>query len=108
MTRIPNVPERVKEAPAHALRAVFAGIGQALLLSDRVRRRIKGPQGTGADTHDAATVTARRPTAVKPAATARAEPATEAATVTSITKPTAKARTAASATGPAARTPTKG
>ena len=48
MPRIPNVPERVKDAPAHALRAIFAGIGQALLVSDRVRRKLKGAK-TDAD-----------------------------------------------------------
>ena len=30
--RVPQVSERVKEAPAQALRAMFAGIGQLLLL----------------------------------------------------------------------------
>jgi len=38
-----NVPQGVKGAPALALRAVFAGIGQALFLSDRVRRRLSRP-----------------------------------------------------------------
>jgi outer membrane biosynthesis protein TonB len=38
--RIPQqVSDRVKEAPAQALRAVFAGIGQVLLTADRVRSR---------------------------------------------------------------------
>lgn len=41
--RVPQVSERVKEAPAHALRAVFAGIGQVLLVADRMRNR---PQDT--------------------------------------------------------------
>jgi hypothetical protein len=35
--RVPQVSERVKEAPAQALRAVFAGIGQLLSASDRLR-----------------------------------------------------------------------
>jgi hypothetical protein len=35
--RVPQVNERVKEAPAHALRALFAGIGQLLSASDKVR-----------------------------------------------------------------------
>jgi hypothetical protein len=35
--RVPPVSERVKEAPAQALRAVFAGIGQLLSASDRLR-----------------------------------------------------------------------
>ena len=37
--RIPPPPERIKEAPAHALRAVFAGVGQVLLMTERVRQR---------------------------------------------------------------------
>jgi hypothetical protein len=35
--QIPQVPDRVKEAPAQALRAVFAGIGRLLLVADRIR-----------------------------------------------------------------------
>ena len=30
--RVPQVTERMKEAPAHALRAVFAGIGQVRIV----------------------------------------------------------------------------
>jgi hypothetical protein len=42
--RIPQqVPERVKEAPAQALRAVFSGIGQVLLVADRMRNRAAEP-----------------------------------------------------------------
>jgi len=38
--RIPQqVSDRVKEAPAQALRAVFAGIGQVLLVADRMKTR---------------------------------------------------------------------
>ena len=31
--------ERVKEAPAHALRAMFAGIGRLLSVTDKIRNR---------------------------------------------------------------------
>jgi hypothetical protein len=42
--RIPQqVTERVKEAPAQALRAVFSGIGQVLLVADRIRNRAPVP-----------------------------------------------------------------
>jgi hypothetical protein len=34
-----QVNERVKEAPAHALRAVFAGIGRLLSVTDRIRNK---------------------------------------------------------------------
>jgi hypothetical protein len=36
--RVPQV-ERVKEAPAHALRAMFAGIGQLLSVTDKIRNK---------------------------------------------------------------------
>ena len=43
--RIPRqVAERVKEAPAQALRAVFSGIGQVLLVADRVKSRVAEPE----------------------------------------------------------------
>lgn len=37
--RFPQVSDRVKEAPAQALRGVFAGIGQLLLLTDKLRNK---------------------------------------------------------------------
>jgi hypothetical protein len=37
--RVPQVSERIKEAPAQALRAVFAGIGQLLLYTDKLRNK---------------------------------------------------------------------
>jgi len=36
----PQVSDRIKEAPAQALRAVFAGIGQLLLITDKLRSKI--------------------------------------------------------------------
>ena len=39
----PQVTERVKEAPAQALRAVFSGIGQVLLVADRIKNRAAEP-----------------------------------------------------------------
>lgn len=36
---IPQVTDRIKEAPALALRALFAGVGQLLLAADKVRTR---------------------------------------------------------------------
>lgn len=42
--RIPQqVTERVREAPAQALRAVFSGIGQVLLVADRIKSRAAEP-----------------------------------------------------------------
>ncbi len=85
MTRFPNVSERVKEASARTLRAVFAGIGQALLVSDRARRRLKSAPGAdGAPQQaapDAVRIPVTRPTAVKTAAETPVEPAAKTATV---------------------------
>jgi hypothetical protein len=41
---MPINADRVKEAPAQALRAVFAGIGQLLLTADKMRKRGAGPE----------------------------------------------------------------
>ena len=41
-----QVSERVKEAPAQALRAVFSGIGQVLLVADRIKSRAAEPAVT--------------------------------------------------------------
>jgi hypothetical protein len=35
----PQVSDRIKEAPAQALRGVFAGIGQVLLITDKLRNK---------------------------------------------------------------------
>jgi hypothetical protein len=37
--RVPQVSERIKEAPAQVLRGVFAGIGQLLLYTDKLRNK---------------------------------------------------------------------
>jgi hypothetical protein len=39
-----QVAERVKEAPAQALRTVFSGIGQVLLVADRIKSRAFEPE----------------------------------------------------------------
>ncbi|HUK72091.1 MAG TPA: hypothetical protein VLW50_25540 [Streptosporangiaceae bacterium] len=90
MTRITNVSERLKEAPAHALRAVFAGIGQALLVSDRVRHKLMSAPGAAEDAGGKAgrhpvRIPVTTPTAVKRAAQKPVTPV-QAATVTSATK----------------------
>jgi hypothetical protein len=50
--RIPQVTDRIstdriKEAPAQALRAVFAGIGQLLVVADRIRKQGNDPAQAG-------------------------------------------------------------
>jgi hypothetical protein len=42
--RVPQVSERIKEAPAQALRGVFAGIGQLLLITDKLRNKTSASQ----------------------------------------------------------------
>jgi hypothetical protein len=43
--RVPQVSERIKEVPAQALRSVFAGIGQLLLITDRLRNKTPADAG---------------------------------------------------------------
>ena len=102
MPRMQNVPARLKEAPAHALRAVFTGIGQALLLSDRMRRRLSSPHDPAENgASDAVGIPVSRPTAVIPAANAQVTPIAEAASVRSATKAAAASATRTAATAPA-------
>ena len=56
--RVPQVNDRVKEAPAVVLRAVFAGIGQLMSTADKIRNRPASGQ----------TPAAPRPAAPRPAA----------------------------------------
>jgi hypothetical protein len=83
--RVPQVSERLKEAPAQALRGVFAGIGQLLLITDKLRNKPR-------DTEDA------------PAADTAAEPAPAAAQTAPATQtaPPAEAAPAANAAPAAA------
>jgi hypothetical protein len=94
--RVPQVNERVKELPAQALRGVFAGIGQVLLLTDKLRN--KTPPGRQASQ-------ARRPERKETAAEApKAAPATETVleTVAEAAKATPAMKTAGAA--PVAKT----
>ena len=71
--RVPQVTERMKEAPAHALRAVFAGIGQVLLVADRIKNRATEGDGTppaaAPESPAAASATTATGTAASPATT---------------------------------------
>ena len=90
--RVPQVSERIKEAPAQALRGVFAGIGQVLLIADRLRNktpasqhvptaRAPGPPETRADPATSAAPTPQAPPApaVPPAPVAATAPRAPAA-----------------------------
>jgi hypothetical protein len=61
--RVPQVNDRVKEAPAQVLRAVFAGIGQLMSTADKIRNK---------------PASAEAPAAPKPAAPETAAPETAA------------------------------
>ena len=43
---IPQVTDRIKEAPAVVLRAVFAGIGQVLMAVDKIRAQMEQAAST--------------------------------------------------------------
>jgi hypothetical protein len=95
--RVPQVSERIKEAPAQVLRGVFAGIGQLLLVTDKLRHkapadvphaRTPPPPQTGAGS------AATGPSAAEPAAAAPAPAAPSRAE-------TAPAKTAPAKTAPA-------
>jgi hypothetical protein len=57
--RVPQVNERVKEAPASALRAMFAGIGSLLSVTDKIRA--KPAAETTPETEAAAPATTAEP-----------------------------------------------
>src|SRR5215469_6749654 len=96
---IPQVNDRIKEAPVVVLRAVFAGIGQLLLTADKVRARAAeqvwipdrpaGPTGPGPSPSWLATATKTAP-ATRATTTTKTAPAAKA---TATTKPAAKAAT---------------
>jgi hypothetical protein len=104
--RIPQVSERVKEAPAHALRAVFAGIGQLLLVTDRLKSNKPGeedqvprPRQPEPSTPDSPATPAAAPAPAKPAASAA--PAAEApAAAPAEEAPPAPTSPAAKSAGP--------
>jgi hypothetical protein len=97
--RVPQVSERIKEAPAQALRGVFAGIGQLLLITDKLRN--KAPADVPHARTPAASETAADATASGPAGQREeAEPAR------ATPPPAGSAATGSSATGSSAAEPT--
>jgi len=101
--RVPQVTERMKEAPAHALRAVFAGIGQVLLVADRIKNRATDGDGTpsAAAPESSAAASATAPADAAPAGAAPAGAATPDAPAAAAA-PAAPAAAAASAAPAAA------
>jgi hypothetical protein len=71
--RVPQVKERVKESPASALRAMFAGIGSMLFVRDKIRRKAgteNSAPGTEAAAPEATEATASPETVVAEATAA--------------------------------------
>jgi predicted lipid-binding transport protein (Tim44 family) len=79
--RVPPVNDRIKEVPAQALRGVFAGIGQLLLITDKLRNKTPAdtrvPQTRTPDRAEtAASTTVSEPVPAEPVAEpAQAAPA---------------------------------
>ena len=95
--RFPQVSEKVKEAPANALRAVFARVGQLLLVTDRMKSK------SGDSKQTAPEVTATAPaTAAGSAATAEAPGAPEATGAAAAEVPAARLSRHRPACGPEA------
>jgi hypothetical protein len=100
--RIPQTAERIKEAPAQALRAVFAGVGQVLLITEKVRRR------GGSESRDVeiAPETEGASGAVETSGTTtKASTAKASTTKASTAKASTTKRSAAKAAAPKAETP---
>src|SRR5439155_12367916 len=95
--RVPQVSERIKEAPAQALRGLFAGLGQLLLITEKLRNKashqdvprartpeasetvtdttVTSPADRRAETSAAPAAAAAAPAEAAPAEAARAEAA---------------------------------
>lgn len=72
--RAPQISDRVKEAPAVALRGLLAGVGQLLLITDKLRNKPATSEDVpAARTPDPAETATTEP-AAEPEATAKAEP----------------------------------
>ncbi len=123
--RVPQVSERIKEVPAQALRGVFAGIGQLLLITDRLRNKAPAdvprprtpersqPVGDATVSEPAAPQEKAAPAASAPAAPAASAPATPAASAPAAPAAPAPAAGAkpssvkSAPAGPAAAKPTR-
>ena len=105
---LPQVNERIKEVPAQALRAVFAGIGQVLLVADKIRNRaveqVSGTATTAAPPREAPPSV---PTAAPSTAPAESPSADHLPEVTEIPATPAASEAPAAPQAPAAPEATK-
>ena len=74
--RIPQVNDRVKEAPVQVLRAVFAGIGQLMSTADKIRNKPASTEAPAAPRPATPKPAASEPAAAETAAQATAAPQT--------------------------------
>ena len=98
--RVPQVSERIKEAPAQALRGVFAGIGQLLLITDKLRNKASHqdvPRARRPEASETVTDTAVTGPADQDAGTSAAPAEVPTAEVPTAEPPTAEAAPAAGA-----------
>lgn len=100
--RVPQVNERVKEAPAQALRAMFAGIGQLMLFTDKLRNRAETDEKKVPEAASTATATATVEEPSAKAASAEATPAAPAAQARATTHAAPTTETVEAAPAPAA------
>jgi hypothetical protein len=109
--RVPQVSERIKEAPAQALRGVFAGIGQLLLITDKLRNKASHQDVPRARTPEASetvtdtTVTSLAGHGAGTAAAPAGAAAAEAGPALVDAGPTAEAAAAPAASAPAVSAP---
>src|SRR5215469_2330955 len=99
--RVPQVSERIKEAPAQALRGVFAGIGQLLLITDKLRNKATHQDFPRARTPQASE-TVTDTTVASPAGQGAAAPAGTATAEAAAASAPAAAAAPAAASAPAA------
>lgn len=81
--RAPQISDRVKEAPAVALRGLLAGVGQLLLITDKLRNK----PATSEDVPQARTPDPAETTTPEPQPEAKAEPETAVAAETTPAQP---------------------
>jgi hypothetical protein len=74
--RVPQVNDRVKEAPAQVLRAVFAGIGQLMSTADKIRNKPASTEAPAAPRPATPEPATPEPAASEPAAAETAAQAT--------------------------------
>ena len=84
--RVPQVKERVKESPASALRAMFAGIGSMLFVKDKIRHKADAENSAPATeaAAPASAAAAQTPAAPEPVVAETVTPETVAAETTAV------------------------